>query len=241
MKKYSILTLSRFHDQLERLIKSILVAQPDISLNDIYVVDDGLPDDFKEKWKGINYILGEQPFIFARNFNIGLKSIPIDRDLFFIGDDAVLLTLKGIDRLAETAYNNSKIGMAGTSVNGAVGNYYQKFGVLQHPTTREELRKLDYYHPTLMFVAVYLKRELIDVVGDIPESLVGYGFEDNYYSLQMAKLNYTWIIDPTVVVFHGWGEYSAGSSFYRRGLNPVEMIEVNRKIFKEISEDADQN
>ncbi len=91
-----------------------------------------------------------------------------------------------------------------------------------------------------MFVAVYLKRELIDVVGDISESLVGYGFEDNFYSMQMEKFNFTWIIDPSVVVFHGWGEYPAGSSYYRSGLDPREMIEVNRKIFKKISEDADQ-
>ncbi|MBA3237988.1 MAG: hypothetical protein H0T62_06510 [Parachlamydiaceae bacterium] len=99
---------------------------------------------------------------------------------------------------------------------------------------------MDFFPPTLMFVAVYLKRELIDVVGDISESLVGYGFEDNFYSMQMEKFNFTWIIDPSVVVFHGWGEYPAGSSYYRSGLDPREMIEVNRKIFKKISEDADQ-
>ena len=240
MKKYSILTLSKFHDQLERLLNSTLAAQPNISLDDIYVVDDGLPEEFKEKWRGVNFIQGEQPFIFARNFNIGIKAIPIDRDLFFIGDDAMLLTQNGIDRLSEAAYSNSKVGMVAPSVFGAVGNFYQKFGVLQNPTCREELCGLKFYHSALIFIAVYLKRELIGVVGDIPESLVGYGFEDNYYAMQMEKCHYTWMIDPSVTVFHGWGEHRAGSSFHRSGLNPVEMMEVNQKIFKKICEDPDQ-
>ncbi|MBA3237987.1 MAG: hypothetical protein H0T62_06505 [Parachlamydiaceae bacterium] len=114
----------------------MLVIQSDISLDNIYVVDDELSEDFKEKWKGINYIPGEQPFIFTRNFNIGIKAIPKDRDVFFIGDDAVLLTLKGLDPLEEVAYSSSKIGMVGISVNGAVGNFYQKFGVLNDPKSR---------------------------------------------------------------------------------------------------------
>lgn len=239
MKKYSILTLSKFDDQLDRLLKSTLAAQPNISREDIYVVDDGLPESFKEKWNGVHFIPGERPFIFARNFNIGAKAIPLDRDLFFIGDDAMLLTPKGVDCLSEVAYSNSNIGMVGTSIVGAVGNFYQKFGVLTNPTSREELCHREFYNSALIFIAIYLKRELINIVGDIPESLVGYGFEDNYYSMQMERNHYTWMIDPSVVVFHGWGDHAAGSSFYRSGLNPLEMMEVNRKIFKEISEEID--
>lgn len=237
MNSFCILTLSKYGDQFERLIKTLFETHPDLKLDQIYVVDDGLDESIKEKWK-VHYIQGEKPFIFARNFNLGIKNIPSHLDVFFIGDDVMPLTVNAIDLLAKTVYSRKELGMAAPVVCGSVGNFYQQFGALQKPTTREELQTLPAYNSTLIFIAVYLKRELIDKVGPIPESLVGYGFEDNYYSLIMGRQGYTWLIDPTVLVYHGWGKYPAASSYLRSGQNPTELMEINRQIFKKISEDC---
>ncbi|PJD97209.1 MAG: hypothetical protein CK425_03560 [Parachlamydia sp.] len=238
MNPYCILTLSKFSDQFQRLINNLYETCPKLSKESIYVVDDGLTESVKIQWP-VHYTPGKIPFIFARNFNLGIQQIPPGHDVFFIGDDAVLLTKNGIDKLAGIAYQHPRIGMTAPVISGSVGNYFQQFGVLQKPTLREELQLLPGYNPSLIFIAVYIKRELIDQVGPIPESLVGYGFEDNYFSMKLEKLGYTWAIDPSIIVYHGWGPYSAASSYLRSGQDPTELMEINRKIYKKIQEEAE--
>lgn len=237
MNPFCILTLSKFGDQFNRLMKTLFETHPNLKPEQVYVVDDGLDSSVKEKWP-VHYIEGKKPFIFARNFNIGINHIPLNLDVFFIGDDVMPLTVNAVECLAQAVYKRTDFGMAAPAVCGSVGNFYQQFGALQHPTTREELQTLPAYNSALIFIAVYIKRELIDKVGPIPETLVGYGYEDNYYSLMMEKKGYTWLIDPTVLVYHGWGQFPAASSYLRSGQNPTELMKINRQIFKKIVDDG---
>lgn len=239
MKPYCVLTLSKYDDHLDRLLSSLLASQPDLKLKEIYVVDDGLSKETKKRWK-VNYIPGEKPFNFARNFNLGIQAVPKKRDVFFVGDDAMLLTKQGLDKLAAICHQENKVGMAGPAIMGGVNSPYQPLGVLDKPTKLSELQ-FDVeksYQYTLIFHAVYLKRKLVDIVGPIPEELVGYGYEDNYYSLKMILAGYDWIIDPDVIVFHGWNEHEQSASYYQSGMSQQEILEQmehNSKIFRNIA------
>ena len=233
MHKYCFLTLSKFGDQLERLLSTTLVAQPNLSLGDIYVVDDGLSETTKTRWN-VNYISGEKPFSFARNFNKGVAALPKDRDVFYMGDDAYIMTTHGIDLLAKAAYADAAIGMTGPVVIGFTCNYYQTFGVLFNPTVRKALVGEMAYVETMMFIAVYIKREIIEKVGPIPESFTGYGYEDNYFTSKMIKAGYDWLLDPEVVAYHGWENFHSSASFLRSGHNIEEMSIHNRKIFQDL-------
>lgn len=233
MKSYSVLTLSRFSDHLDRCLSSIFVMQPNLALKDIYVVDDGLSPEIKERWK-VNYIEGQKPFIFARNFNIGIQSTPKDQDVFFLGDDGTLLTPNGIDQLSARVQKMPHIGLISPVILGPVKNFFQIQGILNEFVTSKDLAGLPGYCPTIIFIAVYIKRIALDSVGNIPENLTGYGFEDDYFSTKMREFNLDWCIDPEIVVKHGYGKYPAASSYHRAGMDPEKMMEINRKIYEDL-------
>lgn len=233
MNEYCFLTLSKFEDHLERLLTTTRVAQPKLRLRDIYVVDDGLSDSIKKRWK-VNYIEGKKPFSFSKNLNVGLAAVPKGKDVFFIGDDGVVVTKNGINLLAKAAYSDSTLGMTGPVVVGGTNNPYQKFGVLYKPTRRSELEGKPNYQQCMIFIAVYIKREVIDKVGLIPETLSGYGYEDDYFTSKMIKAGYDWLLDPEVVVLHGWENYGSSASFRRSGHDVEKLLEHNRKIYEEL-------
>lgn len=233
MSKYCLLTLSKFHDQLNRMLGSIKLCQPDLSLEDIYVVDDGLDPSIRDIWK-VNYAQGRKPFCFARNFNEGINVIPKDKDVFFLGDDVVLTTPGGIDILSDLVHSSEVAGMAGPVIVGGVKNVYQRSGILTKTTWRQELENKPGYEPTLMFVAVYIKREVINKVPPLPDRLIGYGYEDDYFTRRMRQLGYDWLIEPKVVVLHGWDEYGAASSYLRSGQDVGKLIKLNKQIYRNI-------
>lgn len=240
MSGYCVLTLSKFDDHLDRLLDSFSKMQPNLSLSDIYVVDDGLSTTIKEKWK-VHYVEGRKPFSFASNFNIGIKAIPQDKDVFLIGDDVLLGTLDGIEILAKDVYGIENIAMASPVIIGGVKNPYQRAGFLNRLALREELVNLPGYIRTLIFVAVYLKREFIEKAGAIPEELTGYGYEDDYYSKRMLDLRYEWVIDPNVLVIHGWGEHTSATSYHRSGLDPKALMQQNREIYEKLIGEDPEN
>lgn len=232
MKSYCVLTLSKYPDHLDRCLSSIFIAQPGLSFEDVYVVDDGLPPDTRKRWK-VNYIEGKKPFSFAQNFNIGISQTPQDRDIFFIGDDGKLMTHNGIDRLATVAAQNPVLGIVAPSITGLVKNFFQTEGVVTEFTYRENIEGLPGYLPTVVFYAVYLTRKATNLVGPIPETLSGYGYEDDYFCEQMIRKGLEWAIDPSVLIQHGFGKYQSASSYYRAGLDPFKLQEINRKIYED--------
>lgn len=233
MKTYCILTLSKYPDHLDRCLSSIFIAQPELSLNDIYVVDDGLPKETKTRWK-VNYIEGKKPFFFARNFNIGLDQTPHDKDVFFIGDDGTLMTVGGIDHLARTASKYPNVGLISPSITGQVKNFFQTEGVLTKFTLNKEIEGIPGYLPTVVFYAVFLTRKAINAVGPIPETFSGYGYEDDYFCQKMIRHGLDWAIDPSILIRHGFGKYKAASSYHRAGMDPIKLQEINRKVYEDL-------
>ena len=235
MRPYSILTISKNGKQLDRCLTSLLVSQPKLQLTDIYVVDDGLDEANKKKW-AVNYIKGNGSF--THKLNLGLASIPKDKDLFFLSDGSIILTKKCIEILSSVVYQDPEIGMIAPVIEGLVDNSYQVLGKLYKPTKRSELKCREGFNPTLNFIAVFIKNEVLHKIGPIPENLISSSYEDSYFCSRMADAGYEWMIYPDAAIFHEWEGFNASATYDRFNyriaefdLNPheKELIEHVKK------------
>jgi len=117
---------------------------------------------------------GREPFIFARNVNLGIKAAGND-DVILVGDDVRFLTPNFVEIMAGVAYSDHGIGAVVPKIQEGTGS---------------------------IFICCYLKRSVIENVGLLDERFDGYGFEDNdYYTRYEAMFYHT---QPTeeVVVSH---------------------------------------
>lgn len=134
-------------------------------------VDDGCTDLMPD----IEIVRGVKPFCFARNANIGIEASGTD-DVILLNDDALLDTDDGFRRLEKASKDHPEYGMIASSCNN-VGNRNQ----LRVGTgLRDEARML-------CFVCVYIPRSTIEKVGLLDERYVGYGIEDDDYSLRVRQ------------------------------------------------------
>ncbi len=221
MNRYCVLILSTSDKQLDHLLTSLVEAQPDLQMSQIFVVDNGIEAAIKIKW-AVNYCKGDDNFVFAKSFNIGINTIPSDFDIFFVCDQGVMLTKGGIEQLRSAAYSGTGIGMAGPALAGKTGdsyNTYQAIGELYAATRCRDLELKEAYNPSLIFLAVYLKRELINKVVPIPENIVTYGYEDQYFCNKAIEFGYDWIINPDVIMaFPEWEGFYAAPTYYSSNL-----------------------
>lgn len=103
----TILVLSLYDDLFQRFRHSVDILAPHTSKllvrtgHDIHA-----PEDFH--WRTIQ---GPDPFIYARNVNLGVKAA-LDDDVLLIGDDVRLYTSFFVETLQELAYSDPLIGIA---------------------------------------------------------------------------------------------------------------------------------
>lgn len=129
-------------------------------------------------------VKGVKPFCFARNINIGIRAAG-DDDVILLNDDALLKTPGGFSALAEIIHRPwnktgslPEFGMLAPACD-TVGNPNQ----FQHGTKgviRNEPRMV-------CFVCVYIPRSTINAVGLLDERFVGYGLDDDDYSLRVRN------------------------------------------------------
>lgn len=122
---------------------------------------------------------GWQPFIFARNVNIGIRAAGED-DVILLNDDALLKTPYGFSRSAIALDARPDIGILSPVTNN-IGNPLQ-VGKLQNMSgpIKNEPR-------TLAFVCVFIPRSTIDTVGLLDEDFINYGVEDDDYCLRVRQ------------------------------------------------------
>lgn len=163
-----IIVLSRFEDLLVSICKSMRDGGV---MAEIIVADDGLPAELDlTPFAPITRIPCPRPFIYARNLNIALRTCPED-DVFLINDDARLVDWKGVERMAETA---SKPGV------GIVSAGYFLFSNVYDTV----------WTSRVSFNCAYLRRSLLNELGDVDERFAGYGYEDTDYSLRAHVAGY---------------------------------------------------
>lgn len=145
-----------------------------VVLDGIDLLDPNLP--VTKNGVHVSYVQGVQPFVFARNVNIGAHSHP-DADLVVMNDDALLTVPGGITEmcLALRRPENLKFGILSSKVFGAACNPRVISGTTALFNTA---MVMDAGH-MVPFICVAIRREVWERVGHLDEQYVDYGFEDD--------------------------------------------------------------
>lgn len=228
----SVVVPSKNIENLLHCIAGIRKNEPDLR---IIVVDDGLAwnsfecrgliskslkDMNVEAWEGL------QPFIFARNMNIGIRAAGAD-DVCLCNDDAILESPNGFSIMQQAAEDDERIGLISATTNVA-GNpeQFRHKGVsgLRYLTGRTPGNSF----PTVAFVCVFIPRRTIDTVGLLDERFTGYGSEDNDYCRRCFNLGLKIAVYDGCYVDHG----KLKSSF-RGAPNAPGKTDEGRRIYME--------
>jgi GT2 family glycosyltransferase len=197
-------------------VRSLLAAEPELSPQEIIVVDDGARAGAEASLPAVHWITGITPFIFARNSNLGITMA--GRDVVLMNDDANLITPRGFSLLAEETLRRAEIGVCSAGVRGAVGNPKQIAAAV--PSFRYEPR-------TIAFVCVFLPWRTYSTLGPLDERFVGYGFEDNDYCKRVTDAGLKIGIWDGCVV-----EHATHPSVFRTRPNIMALFEQNRQLYR---------
>lgn len=216
---FAVLIPSRTWSNLSACVKAIRNAGETCK---IVCIDDGVewPFDEPQAWMGdFEAIMGASPFIFSRNINIGIEHCT-PNDCLILNDDAVLQTGLGFTYLANCAAQE-RHGIIAAACN-TVGNPNQHLARIPgHDYLREEPRMV-------CFVCVYIPRSTINAVGLLDERFVGYGMDDDDFSLRVRNAGLKIGIFDGCFVDHG-----SLKSSYRGGPEAGGDFRPNMRLFIE--------
>ncbi len=221
VSRYDIVILSQQPDNLRGCLESIFENEPALPRDRIIVVDDGSRAYCEAEYPGITWVAGQKPFIFARNANLGVNRAPAG--VILLNDDARLESRYGFSSLAWSSLSCQEFGIVSASINGFVGNENQK------PYSRRPFMRCE-YEKAVAFIAVWIPRSTISIVGLLDERFTQYGFDDNDYCrrVRMASMG-VGIYDGCVVEHNS----KDNKSTYRVKAEIGMMLEQNRKIYEE--------
>lgn len=184
---FSVVILSRNPVNLRACVEAILRCEPELSPERIVIVDDDETGEIATQFTDgpisslVTLIRGEKPFCFARNANIGLRHAFLRQRsgvVILLNDDAQLETPGGFTRLADLTEKHTDFGII-SAVTNSVGNPAQQRRA-GPPLLRTERRML-------CFIAVAIHRRAWGPVGELDERFVGYGMDDDDYSLRVRR------------------------------------------------------
>lgn len=208
-------TLSKFDDIFLVFAESYLrnISSP------LLVVDDGLSDDLKSKYKMFRYIRSAPPFAFCTAMNAALTASAPDDVLRF--DDDCIIHTKDTDLIMQNvAYSDDDIGLVGPMMTNVMNP-----GQLPENKVDDDyiISALD-----ISFGCVYLKRSAIDKVGLLDQ---GYrhgvaGWEDRDYSIRLRQAGYKLAITHKCFVQHGGPEFGTNIS-NTRGRVPGQLARLD--------------
>jgi GT2 family glycosyltransferase len=220
----AIVTLTRFPDIFERLRASVDRWEPDALK---VVVNSGGARIDAPGWV---VVPGIDPFVFARNANIGIAvtgtAAPVD--VLLVNDDCEL-TGPVLQTCAAVVRVNQSVGVLSPQVIGGVGNKLQRFGV-------GGLIDVNGYYASrehLSFVCVYIPASTRTLVGELDERYDGYGADDRDYCWRVQDAGLELGVTPLAVVRHGHGGQVSSSSFMRvmtRAQQDVSKQAMHRKF-----------
>lgn len=195
---FSIIVPSRNIDNLKACVGAIRACGETAR---VIIVNDGLgpaPGGFAD-WnamKPFKEMLGGKPFCFARNINLGIRAAGTD-DVLLLNDDARLVTGHGFSKLAEVADRHQYVGVWSAAVMGAAVNPTHVYIPLLVADSWRTGGKM------VPFVAVYIRRAVIDKVGLLDERFTGYGFDDDDYCRRVRAEGLKIAVHNGFVVEHG--------------------------------------
>jgi len=217
-----IVTLSKFPDVFEGLSESVELHEPG---RKVVVFSGDAHDHLERAAVGWEQVCGVEPFVFARNANLGIRAAA-PSDVLLINDDC-RLTGPLVAELERLSRENPEFGLIAPQVRGGVGNRFQ----------REQWRPSDLTVSTerLAFVCVFIPRSTLDLVGLLDERFTGYGGDDVDYCHRVRAAGLKLGITGRATVVHGDGRSSFSTSFSRvmtpgeRSRSMGEMEEMFRR------------
>ena len=189
-----VVTLSRNATNVKLLIESILKNEPGFDLADFIVVADGPVEQWEQLSPRPTILQGEQPFVFARNANIGIRHA--NSDVILMNDDTELVTFRGFTNLSQA----ERRGITSAKIDGYGAVYVDHF---------------------CAFVCVFIPKLTQERVGLLDERFVLYGYEDDDYCRRVRQQSLPINLCGECVVkhyhpdrstFHGEGGLYAGDN-----------------------------
>src|SRR5262249_51249841 len=118
--KFSVVIPSGNAANLVACVRALLAAEPELSPQEIIVVEDGSRAGAEASLPAVHWITGITPFIFSRNSNLGITMA--GRDVILLNDDANLITPRGFSLLVEETLRRPDVGLCSAGIRGLVGN-----------------------------------------------------------------------------------------------------------------------
>ena len=207
-----IVTLTGFADIFEQFKESVEKYEPESER--IVVTSRGLRLRLTGwQWRAVR---GLEPFVFARNANIGIREAE-HRDVFLVNDDVQFLRSGSLANLQKIAYSCPHIGILSPQFQGRVGSAMQR-------VTYPIAGTVAYSGERLCFTGVYLKCSVLDQIGELDERFFGYGGDDDDYSWRVQAAGLKLAVTPSVVMQHGFKDLLATTSFERTNARDFRVI-----------------
>ena len=151
-------------------------------------------------------VRGVDPFIFARNANLGIRAAGED-DVLLCNDDVTWRHQRTVEYLQKVA-SATGVGIVSPQFDGGAANPLQM-------RNRQRINVATVSQGHLAFVCVYIPRRTIDAVGPMDERFVGYGGDDVDYCLSVQAAGLKLVVTNMATMRHGFGRGEYSSSFLR--------------------------
>lgn len=227
VKSFGVVIPNRYPYLAEQFIASIRETHE--VMPEVVVVRDRHDATFGDD---VRVIDGIEPFIYARNVNLGIQYFA-DRDVFVCNDDLTCVERNFFRSLYLIARAYPKCGIISPLVMGGIGNDIQNYHRKDElwKDKGNEIAVCD----TLHFSCVLVMRRMIHRIGLLDENFAGYGFEDLDYCIRAIRGGFDTIVTQQLRIQHGDGSdglergrnYSL--SFVRENLNSLSVDYFNRK------------
>jgi glycosyltransferase involved in cell wall biosynthesis len=195
----TIVTLTRFPDIFATFAESVERHEP--AARRIVVTSGGITIG-RPGWEEVP---GIEPFVFARNLNLGITEAGTD-DVLCVNDDVRFLG-PVIGQLSEAAYAATAAIVSPQIVGDGINN---RTAQASHALPTDWERTSAY----IPFVCVLLRRSALDSIGLLYEGFVGYGGEDVEFGLRAIRQGWSLAVSKCRVK-HGHDGHTHSSSFLR--------------------------
>jgi GT2 family glycosyltransferase len=199
--EYTVIIPNKYEDIIQPLLESINEYEPNAN---VIIVNDGHDRDYgyeavRYDWRFFNY---------SHACNLGIEMAPVDNDIILVNDDIILVEPNTFWRMSNVGHRSQNIGIVSPLIKGCVGNPLQRWHERKLYWTQDETIKYVHGASPVCFPCVWLKREMLNKIGILDESVCPegyYGGEDVEYCMRARDNGWRTAITSEVVVQHGSG------------------------------------